>query len=166
MKLLNDSNMENPWENSWQNLQALGRTFKAAPAFSRFISKRKGRAASACRCGIYDGFLQPGRRETSKRAGLSNRPPERPSLDGFAFLIALLQHLHVGLGVGVAGVLGQRLLELLARPRVVAAHHVGKALVVEDFHGGAGEPDGLAVGAVGQIVAAQAVVGCRKPEPR
>ncbi len=56
--------------------------------------------------------------------------------------------------------------KLLARALVVAAQHVGIALVVQDLGGRPDDADGLSVSAIGEIEATQAVVGGRKPEPQ
>ncbi len=61
--------------------------------------------------------------------------------------------------VFIAGVLALGGGQLLARALVVAAQHVGIALVVQDLGRRPEDADGLAVGAVGEIEAAQAVVG-------
>ena len=58
------------------------------------------------------------------------------------------------------------LLELFVGALVVAAQHVGEALVVEDFRRRADRPDGCRVGAVGQIEAAQPVVETPPARPR
>ena len=49
--------------------------------------------------------------------------------------------------------------------RVVAAQHVGIAAVVEELRGQPDDGDGLVVGAVGEVEAAQPVIGGREPDP-
>src|SRR6185312_15485029 len=92
--------------------------------------------------------------------------PAMPSLlNGLALERAVLKQLHVGLDVRVAGVLFLRLFELLVGAGVVAAQHVGEALVIEDFRRSADDADGFGIGAVGEIETAQPVVGCREAHP-
>ena len=86
-------------------------------------------------------------------------------LHRLAAAVAVFQQLHIGRDVRIAGVLGRRLLEQFMGAGVVAAQHVGKALVVEDFHGRADDADGLGVSAVGEIEAAQPVVARGQPDP-
>ena len=76
-----------------------------------------------------------------------------------------LQQLQIGLDVGVGGVLGLRLLQQFVGALVVAAQHVGEAFVVEHFDGRANQADHLRIGAVGEIEAAQPVVGGGEPDP-
>ena len=86
-------------------------------------------------------------------------------LDRLALTVAVFEQAHIGLDMGIAGVLGLSVLELLLRPRVIAAQHIRKALIVEDFRRRANDADGLFVGAVGEIEAVQPVVGRREPDP-
>ena len=67
--------------------------------------------------------------------------------------------------VFVIGVLALGGTQLGARAFVVAAQHIGITLVVEDLDRRPENAGGLFVGAVGEIEAAQAVVGGGKTQP-
>src|SRR4029077_8398625 len=86
-------------------------------------------------------------------------------LDGPAVVIALFEQSQIGEHVRIGRVLGAGLVELLFGPGIVAAQHVGEALVVEDFRRRADQADGRRIGAVGEVEAAQPVVGRREPDP-
>src|SRR5262245_65748333 len=71
---------------------------------------------------------------------------------------ALLQKLEVVPDVRVGRVKRERFSELLVRARVVAAQHVGEALVVQDLGRGPQNGDRRVIGAVRQLEALEAVV--------
>src|ERR1700761_4819942 len=86
-------------------------------------------------------------------------------LDGFAVVIALSEQLQIGLDVGIGWVLGLRLFERLVGSGVIAAQHVGEALVVKEFRCRAEDLEGLGLGAVGKIETTQPVIRRREPDP-
>lgn len=86
-------------------------------------------------------------------------------LHRFALANAVLQELQIGLHVGIGRILGQRLAQRAVGAGVVAAQHVGEALIVEDFDRRADEAERFAIGAVGKIEAAQPVVSRRQSDP-
>ena len=92
---------------------------------------------------------------------------QRPAalLHGLAAAEALVEQLEIVLDVGVARVLGGGRQQGRAGARVVAAQHVGIAPVVEHLRGRPDDGDGLLVGAVGEVEAAQPVVGGGEPDP-
>ena len=65
-------------------------------------------------------------------------------LDRLALTNALFEQLQVRLDVGIPRIAGPRLIQFLPRPRVIAAQHVGEALIVEDLHRGPDQAHGLA----------------------
>ena len=75
------------------------------------------------------------------------------------------EQFEIVLDVGTARVLGLRDAQCLACARVVAAQHVGIALVVEDLRRRPDDLDRLLVGAVGELEPAQPVIGGREPDP-
>jgi hypothetical protein len=102
--------------------------------------------------------------------GVSNRarragPRRRRLLDSLALARALGQQMQVVLHVFIAWILALGFGKLGAGALVIAAQHVGIALVVEDFGGRPDDADGLVIGAVGEIETAQAVIGGGKAEP-
>src|SRR6202030_2876286 len=86
-------------------------------------------------------------------------------LDGPAVAVALFEQLLIGLDVGIGWVLGAGFFELLVGAGVVAAQHVGEALVVEDFGRRADEAQRRRISAVGEIETMQPVVGRGEPDP-
>ena len=86
-------------------------------------------------------------------------------LDGLGLGGAGLKQPQIADDVGIAGGAAQRLIELFVGPRVVAAQHVGIALVVEDLDLDAGELGGLRVGAIGEVEAFDVIVGRGEIEP-
>ena len=89
----------------------------------------------------------------------------RGLLNGLAFAIALFQQTNIVLHVFIGRIFslcdGKRGMRAL----VVAAQHVGVALVVENLNRRADNADRLGIGAVGQIKATQAIVGSSKTKP-
>src|SRR5665213_2597594 len=73
--------------------------------------------------------------------------------------------MQIVLHVFIARILALGFGELGAGALVVAAQHVGIALVVEDFGGRPEDAGGLFIGAVGEIETAQAVIGSGQSEP-
>src|SRR5580704_13249577 len=129
------------------------------------IETPRGRYAHAAAC---DNFAA-----VSKTAMERFNPALRPNsearirglLDGLTLAGAVFQKLNVIEHVFIAGILALSGSELLARALVVATQHVGIALVVQDFGGRSDNADGLGVGAVGEIEAAQTVIGRGQAEP-
>src|SRR5665213_2933680 len=89
----------------------------------------------------------------------------RALLYRLALASALGQQMQIVLHVFIARILALGFGELGAGALVVAAQHVGIALVVENLGGRPDDADGLVIGAVGEIEAAQAVIGGGKAEP-
>src|SRR5580704_17790898 len=86
-------------------------------------------------------------------------------LDGLAVAVALFEQLQIGLDVGVGRVFGAGFFELLVGAGIVAAQHVGEALVVEDFGRRADEAQRRSIGAVGEIETVQPVIRRGEPDP-
>src|SRR5499426_1140761 len=78
---------------------------------------------------------------------------------------ALFQKLDVVLDVRVGRVLRQGLGEPGAGAVIIAAQHVGEALVVENLRRTADDGDGGRIGAVGEVEALEPVVGRRQANP-
>ena len=87
-------------------------------------------------------------------------------MDGLALAIAFFQKTQVVFNVFVGGVFAPGGHQSCVRALIVAAQHVRVSLVVEDLDRRPKDADSLRVGAVGKIKSAQAIIGCRKTEPR
>ena len=86
-------------------------------------------------------------------------------LNRLVLVVAVFEQLQIGLDVGIGGVPGLGLFEQLMRARVIAAQHVGEALVVEDFDRRPDDRCASRISAVGEIEAAQPVIGCGQADP-
>src|SRR5262245_11403344 len=86
-------------------------------------------------------------------------------LHALALAHALVEQLQIVPDVGIVRILGLGLQERHARARIVAAQHVGIALVIEQFRGLANDADSLVVGAIGELEAAQLIIGRRQAHP-
>jgi hypothetical protein len=86
-------------------------------------------------------------------------------LDRLAVVIALFKQLQISLNVGIGWVLGLRFLKLFVGARVVAAQHVGEALIVQDLGGRTDDADRLGIGAIGEIEAVQPIIRRGKTDP-
>src|SRR5207302_9161852 len=97
--------------------------------------------------------------------GFLNQAGVAALLDGFAGTGALLEQLEIVLDVGTARILGLRGAQDRAGARIIAAQHVGIALVIEDLRRRSDDLDRLVVGAVGELEPAQPIVAGREPDP-
>ncbi len=95
----------------------------------------------------------------------SKSPNFGPSVDHFLLADGLLEQPQIILDVRACRVFCLCGKQCGARPAEVAAQHVGEALVVQNFRRRTAEPNGLRVGAVGEIEAAQPIVGRSEPNP-
>jgi len=86
-------------------------------------------------------------------------------LDSLALAIALFQQTNIILDILVGGIFTLGCRERCVRAFVVAAQHVGIALVVQNLDGRPKDANRLTVGAIGKIETPQAVVGGGKTEP-
>src|SRR5690606_31427936 len=134
-----------------------GRAALAALA-ERLATRRRRHDNGAPAPGL---IASPDDRE-SLRDGL-RRPA--PLFNALGLAAALLEQAQVVGDVLVVGVLALGGDELLARADIVAAQHVGIALVVEDRRRRTRDADCLLVGAIGEIETAQPVIGRSKTEP-
>ena len=89
----------------------------------------------------------------------------RGLIDRLGLARALVQQPEIVGDVGTFRVLGLGCQEHAAGAPVVAAQHVGKALVVHDLGRCPDDLDGLGIGAVGEIEALEPVVGRGEADP-
>src|SRR5829696_439812 len=108
-------------------------------------------ASRACLCAIDLSLVSE--RSPPGRGGLP--PPARPDVQGLQVVADLL----------VLRILRLGLRKILAGAAQVAAQKVRVAAVVEEFRRRADQLKGLGVGAVGEPVALELVIGSGEPEP-